>query len=304
MEVITKTKPPVAAVPASKGEIATLPPSRGAANEIMETVLAKGDLSKLTPEERNKFYMAVCESVGLNPLTKPFEYILLDGKLTLYCKRDATDQLRKINQVSTEIIGRELDDESGIYTVIVRASDKSGRQDEDMGVVSLVYPPKVKSRGEWVVHPKAGKALTGLDRANAMMKATTKGKRRATLAICGLGFPDESEIEDMQPEHVPGENGSGKKTITPPADGEKRALPPTVVRKGKDDLPVQENAIGHDQPETFRKHVDLKLGEGKTQDAINEVWLRLVEPHKEGILPNDMELLVQIFREHEERVNS
>jgi len=33
-----------------------------------------------------------------------------------------------------------------------------------------------------------------------MMKAETKAKRRATLSICGLGIPDESEIETFDPQ--------------------------------------------------------------------------------------------------------
>jgi hypothetical protein len=34
--------------------------------------------------------------------------------------------------------------------------------------------------------------------ANALMKAETKAKRRATLSICGLGMLDETEVEDIQ----------------------------------------------------------------------------------------------------------
>src|SRR5690606_33168556 len=38
----------------------------------------------------------------------------------------------------------------------------------------------------------------GEDLANALMKAETKAKRRATLSICGLGILDETEIDDMK----------------------------------------------------------------------------------------------------------
>jgi len=31
-----------------------------------------------------------------------------------------------------------------------------------------------------------------------MMKAETKAKRRVTLAICGLGFLDESEVDSIK----------------------------------------------------------------------------------------------------------
>jgi hypothetical protein len=51
--------------------------------QLMESVLLGGDLSKLSPAQRVVYYQRVCESIGLNPLTKPFDYINLNGKLTL-----------------------------------------------------------------------------------------------------------------------------------------------------------------------------------------------------------------------------
>ena len=43
--------------------------------EILETVALDGDLSKLSPENRLKYYLATCESLRLNHLTKPFQYL-------------------------------------------------------------------------------------------------------------------------------------------------------------------------------------------------------------------------------------
>ena len=51
--------------------------------EITESVLLGGDLSKLTAAQRVSYYKSVCESLGVNYLTKPFDYIQLNGKLTL-----------------------------------------------------------------------------------------------------------------------------------------------------------------------------------------------------------------------------
>ena len=39
----------------------------------IESVLAKGDLSKLTEHQRADYYVKLCQSLGLNPLTQPFE---------------------------------------------------------------------------------------------------------------------------------------------------------------------------------------------------------------------------------------
>src|SRR5207248_3838372 len=83
--------------------------------DIMEKVLLKGDLSLLTPEERVSYYLRVCESVGLNPATQPFEYSTLQGKLTLYARKGCAEQLRKIYKISLKITKRELGSD-GIYT--------------------------------------------------------------------------------------------------------------------------------------------------------------------------------------------
>ena len=65
--------------------------------------LADGDLSALDSGQRLAYYESVCQSLGLNPLTRPLEYLELNGRLTLYAKRDATDQLRhdRRDQVQT-----------------------------------------------------------------------------------------------------------------------------------------------------------------------------------------------------------
>ena len=132
----------------------TVPMKQPAQADIMERVLLQGDLAKLTPDERVKYYSEVCRSLGLNPLTQPFAYITLNGKLQLYALRACADQLRKVNGVSLEIVSREISD--GILTVHVRAKLPDGRADEDLGSVS--FPDTLK----------------GEARANAELKAATQ----------------------------------------------------------------------------------------------------------------------------------
>lgn len=145
------------------------------AAEIMERVIAVGDLSKLQPAERVAYYVKTCESLGLNPLTKPFEYIQLNGKLTLYARKDATDQLRRRYGISIDKPSIDYIDDYIVVTVLAR--DGTGRTDSDIGVVS-----RKDMRGDF---------------GNALMKAITKAKRRVTLSICGLGMLDETEIETI-----------------------------------------------------------------------------------------------------------
>ena len=143
---------------------------------VMERVLMVGDLSKLSAAERVSYYLQVCESLGLNPATRPFDYITLQGKMQLYARRDAADQLRRRDKISITITAREKVDD--VYVVTARATAPDERTDEAIGAV-----------------PLAG--LRGEALANAFMKAETKAKRRVTLSICGLGFTDESEVDSI-----------------------------------------------------------------------------------------------------------
>lgn len=142
----------------------------------IEQVFIKGNLSDLNDKQRVEYYTNLCSSVGLNPLTKPFEYITLNGRLVLYARKDCTDQLRQIHGVSIKIKDRKK--EGDMYTVCAEATAKNGRSDSAIGVIHLGV-------------------AKGTDLANAMMKAETKAKRRVTLSICGLGFLDEAEIDDV-----------------------------------------------------------------------------------------------------------
>ena len=169
--------------------------------QTVDDVIARGDLSNLSPAQRVIHYHNVCRSLGLNPVTQPFAYITLSGKLTLYAKRDACDQLRKLHGINIQIPDRTVHD--GLLTVHAKATDKTGRTDEDLGVVSIA-------------------GLRGEAASNAVMKAVTKAKRRVTLSICGLGFLDETEVEDI-PDAVPDDI-----TLAPPKTGTPENEVPTA----------------------------------------------------------------------------
>lgn len=142
----------------------------------IERVLVGGDLSLLTEPQRVAYYKTVCQTLNLNPLTKPFEYIKLNGKLVLYARKDCTDQLRHTRKVSLRITARETIEQ--VYIVTAQAKLPDGREDESTGAVAI-------------------QGLKGEALANAMMKAETKAKRRVTLSVCGLGMLDETEVETI-----------------------------------------------------------------------------------------------------------
>jgi len=147
--------------------------------EAIEQVLTDGNLQALTPQQRVEYVQRLCESVGVNPMTQPFQYIKFQGRTVLYATKSCTDQLRKIHGVSIEITRNVIED--GCIIVHAKAIDASGRVDEDMGVIDCE-----RLRGDALV--------------NARMKALTKAKRRVTLSICGLSVLDESELHSM-PQH-------------------------------------------------------------------------------------------------------
>lgn len=199
-------------------------PQDGAA--LLERVIVQGDLSKLSPIDRVSYYKQVCESAGLNPLTKPFEYITLNSKLTLYALRGATDQLRKVHGVSVEIKAREVVEEVYVVTAQAKMGD---RMDESIGAVPIGN-------------------LKGEARANAMMKAETKAKRRVTLSICGLGMLDETEVATIptaSDTFVDKDTGEIRPKITPSA-GVKAQLTEPQIRRIESSVEFMRDAIMQD----------------------------------------------------------
>lgn len=148
---------------------------------VLEQVLAMGNLAALTSEERCQVIYKLCESLKLNPLTQPFEFLNLKGKLVLYAKKGCAEQLRRRDGVSTEILKCDLVGDCAIVHVRATAPHGKGkRHADDIAAVSLT--------------DAKGQPLVGDEKANAVMRAVTKANRRVTLSICGLGMLDETEV--------------------------------------------------------------------------------------------------------------
>lgn len=153
-----------------------IPETRELTPETLERVMLEGDLSKLRPEQRLEWYRARCDAAGLDPRGQPFQYLLLNGKLVLYATKAATEQLTGIHKLGVAIVGRETDRDTGLHIVQARVTFPDGRTVDDCGAVCLT-------------------GLKGEALANAVLKATTKAKRRTVLSALGLGMLDESEVE-------------------------------------------------------------------------------------------------------------
>lgn len=144
-------------------------------HEIIENLIINGDLSKLQPKQKVEYYTNYCTALGLSPLTQPFALLKLNGKEKLYCGREGVAQLSKVHSVSHEILSSETI--NGVYIVKAKAST-GARHTTSTGAVSI-------------------EGLKGDALCNALMKAETKAKRRATLDLLGLGVLDDVEIETI-----------------------------------------------------------------------------------------------------------
>lgn len=171
--------------------------------ESIEKVLITGDLSPLSPDDRVKYYNAVCKSLGLNPMTVPFYYLVFKeygdddaqqgqqtgGKLQLYANKSCAEQLRKIHGISVVGEAKRYVENDIIYSEVM-VQDRTGRTDRALGAVPIYKFKRISGSLQRI-------KLSDRELANAWMKADTKARRRATLSICGLSFLDESELDTM-----------------------------------------------------------------------------------------------------------
>lgn len=220
--------------------------------EALERVLIGGDLSRLSAEQRVQYVQELCARTGLDALTQPFEYLNLQGKLVLYAKKACTDQLRAIHEIS--VVDMDQEEREGVYSVTVKVQNGKGRTDMDIGSVKIA-------------------GLAGDARANAMMKASTKAKRRATLSICGLGMLDELELETIPQAARP---ASSPAEAQPNAGGESPRLPPAPYADRESSASLKRNGAWDSFMDKLQHFKDARDFEGlKAWYASEDVQVRI-----------------------------
>lgn len=219
--------------------------------EIIQKLVLDGDLSKMSQQQKVDYYNRFCQSLGLNPLTQPFQLMKFQGKERLYATKDCTEQLRKIHGVSIiELTSQKLED---VYVVTAKARDKEGKVDASTGAV--------------VIGSTKGDAL-----ANALMKAETKAKRRVTLSICGLGMLDEAELDTM-PQHTTQKLEDAEATVTHAKTPAKNNQPKAITEKDGEGNFTKEWA-----------HTIKQISSGKvTIERVKEVYILSEEQEKKLI---------------------
>lgn len=209
---------------------------------IIESLVLNGDIAALEAMQRVDYYVYRCRQLGIDPAELPFQLIKLDGKLTLYPKKECAQALTRIHRLSVEVRSKHID-EDGMMTVCARAIGPDGSFVDDDGVLDLNGIDIIGGTNQW------GKKIAGIGRANGMMKCVTKAKRRAVLAKCGLGGFDAedvagSKIYDMSlatgelseaPDHVI--------EAQPVVGGRRSAAGPVLPRNKPDGQTVQQRLI-------------------------------------------------------------
>lgn len=201
-------------------------------NQKVEAALIGGDMTPLSTADRVLYYKATCESLGLNPLTKPFDYVVLNGKLQFYANKNCAEQLRRVHSVSiTDLKSGMAGD---VLTVVAKAVNGKGRADVSTGAVPF------------------GTNIKGAEKANAIMKAETKAKRRVTLSLCGLGMLDDTEIDSIPEAKRVSENWQPEVKVEPDKGG---LLPP-----GAPDVGVQ--------PEEVERTPEPEISDTEKQERV------------------------------------
>lgn len=226
-------------------------PIAGLDDATMLALVSGGDTSRLSPAQKTAYYLARCETAGLDPRAQPFAFMKLQGKETLYATKACSDQLAAKHGLRVTITDQRTED--GIRIVTAHVEAKDGRVTEEIGALSI-------------------KGLQGEALANALMKVVTKAKRRAVLSVCGLGALDETEVESIPGAlHVappPLEDGTSRKAAAIVAEVERIQAPPQIAEAVE--------VLGG----TVVEHVER----GGSPKAIGEVLKGAVPAESSGVL--------------------
>lgn len=172
---------------------------------LIKKILKTDNLATLSPQEREEYYLARCEMLGLDPLSKPFSYLEMKegkngSKLILYFNKNASEQLRGKLKIKFHKPEFKKSDCGEYLQAEVMFELPDGRVEFATAAV-----PLVKEEIEWKKMPDGSnkKVVIGKhplspdEKANAVMRLETKLKNRATMSAMGSGMMDESELDTI-----------------------------------------------------------------------------------------------------------
>lgn len=167
------------------GDFAKLMTKDVVLKDEIQNVLTRdgGRCDNLDINQQAEYKKYLCAKIGVSPTLQPVDLIPTKNGVRPYLNKGAAELIRDTRKIS--IIGLELAEQNGMFIVTCKVRGANGRVDCDMGAC-----------------PK------GNEPNNALMKAVTKAKRRATLSMCGLG----AIIEEAHPTEY---NGNGSEEQQP-----------------------------------------------------------------------------------------
>lgn len=189
----------LARIDAESQAIVTANPEHAAA--ALSHILATGDLSKLTNEARVAYYLDTCRSLSLNPRSRPFDWLMLDGKLVLYPNKSCAEQLRRTHQIRVRIVRSEpvgMNTDDPMFVVKVEGTTPNGRTDEATKYVPLTVwdnkaGKRVRLRGEKLANAYAKAECVPLD-SEILTPAGWKRYDQLTIGEDVLAYDGDSDL--------------------------------------------------------------------------------------------------------------
>ena len=169
------------------------------ASAALQHLLASGDYSRLTDRQRAALYLDTCASLGINPRTRPLDWIefydpeIKGKKLTLYPNKTCFDQLARQHQIRIRTVEEKI--VGSLFKVVVEGTMPDGRSESNVAYLDLT--------------DRDGNPLKGQKLGNAYMKCHTKAKRRLVFGMIGLMAPP-FDVEDGPRSRVVTVDGNGR----------------------------------------------------------------------------------------------
>jgi len=180
-------------------------------------MLGTGDYSKLSDDQRAQLHLQMCTSLGVNPLTRPFEWIEFydpetrGKKLTLYPKSSLADQLSYVHRIRVRTVEEKM--VGTLYKLVLEGTMPDGRSETNVAYLDMV--------------DREGKPLRGQRHGNGLMKARTKCKRRLIFGMVGMSMPDRDSLQDARTVVV---DGAGRILDNPTDEERELADDPRLQR--------------------------------------------------------------------------
>ena len=174
------------------------------------------DLESLTEPQRQEYLKAVCKHLGVPDNLNLVALTYVDdgdgpSRLVPYAKRGATENVRNSLQIDITSLTNQMIGGSIVFTVVATAK-KTGRQEIATG-------------------SKFIDGLQGTPLDDAIMTASTRALRRATLQFIGAGVLDESEVNQRKIVHAVSAPiaPTPQPTVVPSSEPGKDVTPPKEI---------------------------------------------------------------------------